>query len=179
LVLALCAAGCGGNNLDGPTQKFAGAWQYITGMATGSLTCGASTIDETPHGNKILATGVDAALVDLTASEIDTDIFCNFRLDVTGPVATVRTDQTCVLTGGNTIIAFNPERKPANPGDPAPQPKDPPDAWTFTLLSETTAEEAARATLIVYQNPTQIGDPVKEVYCDYDMTAHLQRVSKD
>jgi hypothetical protein len=170
LVLALCAAGCGSGNLAGPTEQFVGTWQYDGAQASGSLTCGISTIDETPRGNRVFATGVDAPLVDLTASDLDSAINCNFRFDVAGPVATARTDQTCALTGAKNIIAFNPPDAP---------PKDASDAWTFTLLSATAAEENVRATLIVYQTPTQIGDPPTMAYCDYQMMARLVRVSKD
>src|SRR5262245_58264600 len=89
LGLALCAAGCGGsNNLGGPADQFVGSWQYVPGEATGTLTCGQSSVDETPRGNKILATGVDAALVDLTASDLDSSIYCNFGFDVSGTIAT-------------------------------------------------------------------------------------------
>src|SRR4051812_6054351 len=99
LGLALFAAGCGGGSLGGPTDQFAGSWRYVQGEASGSLTCGDSVIDETPRGNKIMATGVGVALVDLTSSPIDSGIYCDFGFDVAGPVATARTNQTCAQTG--------------------------------------------------------------------------------
>jgi hypothetical protein len=166
LGLGLVAAGCGGGSLNGPTEQFAGAWRYVTGQATGSLTCGMSVIDETPQGNKILATGVDGALVDLNASPIDSAIFCDFAFDVAGPVATAHTDQTCAQTGGQDVMSFDTTR-------------DPPDLWTFTLNSPTTAEEVARMTVTGTQPGLNIGDPPTTFHCDYQMTAHLQRVSKD
>jgi len=164
LGLALGAVGCGGGGLGGPTEQFAGSWRY--GEGTGSLTCGQDSIDETPRGNKILATGVGVALVDLTESPLDSAIFCDLGFDVAGPIATARTDQTCSLTGGLDVLSFDIDQ-------------DPPDLWTFTLNSPTTASEVARATLTVTQPSPNIGEAPAMYKCTFQMTAHLDRVSKD
>jgi hypothetical protein len=59
------------------------------------------------------------------------------------------------------------------------QDRDPPDLWTFTLTSATTAEEVARMTVTVEQPAQQVGEQSTFYKCFLDMTAHLQRVSKD
>jgi hypothetical protein len=170
LLLAFCAAGCGEDNLQGPIQQFVGSWRYSETEATGTLTCGLSSIPEVPRGNKTLATGVAGGIVDLTASDLDPAIFCDFVFDVAGPVATARVDQACALTGGNDVISFDQTTSDAHPD---------PDLWTFKLLSATTAEEIARTTITVYQPAANIGDAPTTVACYYTMTAHLTRVSKD
>jgi hypothetical protein len=122
LGLVLGAAGCGSDGTPaGPGAAFVGTWLY--GQATGALTCDDGVIDETPGGNKTFATGVDdGTIVDLTRSVLDSAITCDFAFDVSGPVATARTDQTCAMTGGLDVLSFKAA-----------------DAWTFTLLSATTA----------------------------------------
>jgi hypothetical protein len=169
LGLALATAGCGSEGTPaGPGAAFVGSWLY--GQATGSLTCADGAIDETPGGNKELATGVeDGTVVDLSRSVLDSAINCDFAFDVKGPVATARTDQTCAMTGGLDVLSF----KPASDT----KPKD--DAWTFTLLSPTTAEEVVQMTLTMTTPSPDIGGQPTSVDCLLEIAAHLRRVSKD
>jgi hypothetical protein len=150
-------AGCAAPPLES-TNQYLGTWHYD--QAAGTLECpDGNKIDETPFGNQTLAPGIDAPLVDVTASPVDSDIFCNFGFDIAGPVATARVGQTCKLTGGLEILEV--------------------DSWTFTLNSPTTAEEVAATTVHVTTPGTNVGDAPTTVDCTFGFTAHLAKVAKD
>jgi hypothetical protein len=160
-LLAGAAAGCGSNGgIGSGIAQFAGSWHYDE--ARGVLACGDDKLDESPLGNKTLAAGVSADLVDLSESPIDSAIFCNFGFDVAGPVASIVPDQTCKLTGGIAELSFG-----AN------------DLWTITLNGPTKAEEMARVTLTVTQPGPNVGDPPQISLCSFELVAHLTKVSKD
>jgi hypothetical protein len=145
-------AGCGDSAPDDPLLGYLGTWQYT--KASGSASCpGGAPIDETPTGNKIFARGISTALVDLTALTLDRTVFCDFGFDVMGPEAKATVGQGCALRGGDLFTVKN---------------------WTFSLTSETTAEEVASADLTV----SVLNQP-QPIICTYSMMATLTRISKD
>lgn len=148
--------GCGGTAAD-PADAFVGTWQYD--QSTGAINCpNSAPIDETPIGNKTFGFGVSAPLVDLTPSPVDSMTICNTGFDISGPVATARTDVGCTITGGDVVTI---------------------DSWTFSLTSATTAEEKAATTLHITMPAVAPATTPTTSTCAYTSMAVLTRVAKD
>jgi hypothetical protein len=102
--------------------------------------------------------GGHAQLVELTTTPVDPGIFCNTAFDVDGPVATARTDGSCVLTGGDELTV---------------------DMWTFTLTSATTAEEKVAETIHIMKPAVPPATNITTTTCAFTLMAVLTRISKD
>jgi hypothetical protein len=158
LLGTVALGGCGGDatTVD-PADAFVGTWHYD--QSTGAITCpNSDPVDEAPIGNKTFGVGVSAPLVDLTPSPVDPATFCNTDFDISGPVATARTDASCTITGGDIVTV---------------------DAWTFSLTSATTAEETAATTLHITVAPIPPATTPTTNNCAYKSMALLTRVAKD
>jgi hypothetical protein len=159
LLGAVALGGCGGDatTVD-PADAFVGTWHYD--QSTGAITCPPPTgpIDEAPLGNMTFGVGVSAPLVDLTPSPVDPATFCNLNFDISGAVATARTDATCTITGGDTVTV---------------------DSWTFSLTSATTAEEKASVSIHSTVAPIPPATTSTTTVCQYTSMALLTRVAKD
>jgi hypothetical protein len=155
LLGAVALGGCG--DTTDPADQFAGTWHYD--QSSGAITCPLSDpIDEAPTGNKLFGLGVSAPLVDLSSSPVDPMTFCNTNFDISGVVATARTDAGCTITGGDLVTV---------------------DSWTFSLTSATTAEEKAATTLHITTPAVAPATTPTTSTCAYKSMALLTRVAKD
>ena len=128
VALATNAGGCGddGNNL----AQFTGTWSYTASMATLSCPGDTNPFQFTLGPSKQWGEGLSSALVDLSPALLDPSTSCYYGFDVKDKVLTIQAGQTCTITDIN--------------GSPHPEV---PTAWTFTLLSASTAEEQLTAAI--------------------------------
>ena len=156
-LLGVVLGGCGDTTTVDPADAFVGTWHYD--QSTGAIMCPlADPIDEAPIGNKTFGYGVEAPLVDLTASPVDPATFCNTYFDISGPVATARTDASCTITGGDIVTV---------------------DSWTFSLTSATTAKEVVAESLHITTAPVPPATMPMTKVCAFNSMALLTRVAKD
>jgi hypothetical protein len=157
ILCVLAAAGCGDAATGSPADAFVGTWRYTD--VNSVLQCeGSDPLSQPPEPNKPMGRGIDGGLVDLSASPLLPGVFCDFLLDVAGPVATAHVGQSCALTPLDTVTLN--------------QPQDLPPQYSFTLNSATTAEEIVDATVAF----TVSG---KITSCAWTLRGHLQRLTKD
>jgi hypothetical protein len=156
-LLAVALVGCGDSTSTDPADAFVGTWHYD--QSSGAITCpNSDPLDEAPIGNETFGFGVSAPLVDLTPTPVDLATFCNTYFDISGAVATARTDASCTITGGDIVTV---------------------DSWTFSLTSATTAEEKAATTLHITLPAVAPATTPTTSTCAYTSMALLTRVAKD
>jgi len=168
LALVTTLAGCGGSS--DRRSEFVGTWSYDTVTAS-TIDCGTNGVFTlTQVGDKTIGHGTAAGVVDLSVSLLDGVTVCAFEYDISGPVATVRTAQSCDLLGLATTTTTPPTT-----------PTEAPNVGTISLTGPNAADfvYTAKLTDLPVPDPATQGATSIPGQCTYHVEAKLARVSSD